>query len=220
MLTYRFPQHVSACMVGAQAIFLDARQDRYLSLGGVAAQAVQALLEHRAADEDQLRRLEKAGLVEAGEPQPGWPRRPAAPTHSLVEDDGIQATSGLTSLVEVAAGLFQAGRHVRRRPLASILDSIGARKTNPSRPLETSTQSILPLAAAYLATRRRVPIQPSCLPDALALLTCLARRRLTADLVFGVKLNPFSAHCWVQAGDIVLNDAIGTVTVHTPILVV
>jgi len=38
--------------------------------------------------------------------------------------------------------------------------------------------------------------------------------------VFGVKLNPFSAHCWVQAGDIVLNDAIDHVTIHTPILVV
>lgn len=25
-------------------------------------------------------------------------------------------------------------------------------------------------------------------------------------LVFGVKLDPFSAHCWVQIGDLLLND--------------
>ena len=206
-------------MAGTQAIFLDVRRDRYFTLGGVAAQSVQALLEHRPADQDQLERLERAGLVEAGARQTAYPR-PAPPTRSLVEDADAEPKPGLTSLVEAAAALVQAGRHVRRRTLAGILDDLTARKTNPHSPFACLIPSILPLASTYLAARRRVPITPSCLPDALALLECLARRRLTADLVFGVKLNPFSAHCWVQAGDIVLNDAIDTVTLHTPILVI
>lgn len=27
-----------------------------------------------------------------------------------------------------------------------------------------------------------------------------------ATLVFGVKLDPFAAHCWVERGDVLLND--------------
>ena len=75
-------------------------------------------------------------------------------------------------------------------------------------------------AATYAAARRLVPIKFSCLADSLSLIAGLARRRLAADLVFGVKLHPFSAHCWVQAGDLVLNDPIDHAILHTPILVV
>jgi hypothetical protein len=78
----------------------------------------------------------------------------------------------------------------------------------------------LDAARQFLATRRLAPAAPRCLPDSLALLDHLARRGLGGELVFGVKLNPFSAHCWVQRGDLVLNDALDHVTLHTPILVV
>jgi hypothetical protein len=65
-----------------------------------------------------------------------------------------------------------------------------------------------------------VPIPSVCLSDSIALLDLLARRGLAADLVFGVKLNPFAAHCWVQAGDVVLNETVECVRRHTEILVV
>ncbi len=40
------------------------------------------------------------------------------------------------------------------------------------------------------------------------------------DWVFGVKTEPFDAHCWVQHGEIVLNDAPDRVRQYSPILVV
>ena len=72
--------------------------------------------------------------------------------------------------------------------------------------------------------QRRPPIGSdqarSAFPTSLALLDFLARRGVFADLVLGVKLNPFGAHSWVQTGPVVLNDAVDHVNAHTPILVV
>jgi len=44
-------------------------------------------------------------------------------------------------------------------------------------------------------------------------------RGLAADLVVGVRLNPFAAHSWVQAGSHVLNDRMDSVRTYTPVLV-
>ncbi|MFN7166777.1 MAG: lasso peptide biosynthesis B2 protein [Pannonibacter sp.] len=51
-----------------------------------------------------------------------------------------------------------------------------------------------------------VTTQDACLPRSLLLLAYLALRGVRADLVFGVRLSPFMAHCWVQQGRTVLND--------------
>jgi hypothetical protein len=59
-----------------------------------------------------------------------------------------------------------------------------------------------------------------CLPRSIALGLCLARIDVSCDVIIGVKLGPFAAHCWVQAGDEVLNDSVEEVARFTPILVV
>jgi hypothetical protein len=76
------------------------------------------------------------------------------------------------------------------------------------------------LASRFRRARAWVPIKPSCLQDSLALHQWLGRYGAGADLVMGVKLDPFAAHCWLQVGDIVLNDLPETVAAFTPILAV
>lgn len=76
------------------------------------------------------------------------------------------------------------------------------------------------LAARFIAARRMVPIAPNCLPDSLALSFFLARRDLFPEIVFGVKLDPFAAHCWVQTDQLVLNDSRDTIEGFVPVLVV
>ena len=220
-MPYRFPRRVAVCMVANQAIFLDTGRDRYFSVGGAAAQAVQALLEQRPAHEGQLGKLVQAGLVETGEPHAPTPtRQTATPTRSLVEEGDGRPAGGIGPLLEATVSLIRARHDVKRQPLASIIDGLVSRKASSKCRPGSVSEAHVALAATFNAARRLAPVKPSCLPDSLALLTCLARRDLAADLVFGVKLHPFSAHCWVQAGDLVLNDAIDQVTVHTPILVV
>jgi hypothetical protein len=59
----------------------------------------------------------------------------------------------------------------------------------------------------------------NCLRDSIALLRFLIRRGVAAELVIGVKLYPFAAHCWVQQGPLILNDNLGGAAGFAPILV-
>lgn len=59
-----------------------------------------------------------------------------------------------------------------------------------------------------------------CLPRSIAMALRLARYGYRADVVLGVKLAPFAAHCWVQCGDEVLNDSLEEVQRYVPILVI
>jgi hypothetical protein len=80
----------------------------------------------------------------------------------------------------------------------------------------------LPLADlvhVFLLLRPLYPRPYLCLFDSLGLLHFLAQFRHFPRWIFGVKLEPFAAHCWVQSGDTVLNDTVEVVRQYTPILV-
>lgn len=59
-----------------------------------------------------------------------------------------------------------------------------------------------------------------CLVRSLAFRAVAFRVGFSPTLVIGVKLDPFAAHCWIQAGDRVENDRLERVTQFTPILAV
>lgn len=65
-----------------------------------------------------------------------------------------------------------------------------------------------------------VPGQGECLYRACLLRSYLAGRGLGSSWVFGVRTWPFAAHCWLQCGDLVLDDDPDRVALYTPILVV
>jgi hypothetical protein len=65
-----------------------------------------------------------------------------------------------------------------------------------------------------------LPTPPNCLADSLALSRFLSRRNVASAMVFGVKLDPFAAHCWLQQDDVILNDAADAVATFTPIMAV
>jgi hypothetical protein len=64
------------------------------------------------------------------------------------------------------------------------------------------------------------PFQGECLFRAFLLLAYLRLAGRDATWVFGVRTYPFRAHCWVQVGDMLLNDAVERVCAYTPILAV
>jgi hypothetical protein len=57
-----------------------------------------------------------------------------------------------------------------------------------------------------------------CRFDSLALIEFLAHYHQFPSWVFGVKVEPFGAHCWVQEDDCLLNDTIDYVRRFTPIM--
>ena len=64
------------------------------------------------------------------------------------------------------------------------------------------------------------PFQGECLYRAFLLLAYLRLEGRDASWVFGVRTYPFQAHCWLQVGDILLNDAVERVCAYTPIFAV
>lgn len=86
-------------------------------------------------------------------------------------------------------------------------------------PIRLESQAI-DAAIRFANTRRYVPIERNCLLDSLALLRYLSRRGLPASIVFGVTHQPFGAHCWIQAGDLALNETLTVANAHTPIRVI
>lgn len=113
---------------------------------------------------------------------------------------------------------------LRRRRLKDTLDTVirfrDSRQPQPPASNDAALDAALCAAAhAFLRARRHLPLSRSCLLDSLALLIHLGHCRLPAQLVFGISIDPFCAHCWVQAGDLVLNDTVGNVRAYTPIRV-
>lgn len=59
-----------------------------------------------------------------------------------------------------------------------------------------------------------------CLFDSLALLEFLSCKGLYPTWVFGVTIEPFQAHCWVQTRGLLLNDTVEAISHYTPIMAV
>ncbi|WP_374394887.1 lasso peptide biosynthesis B2 protein [Sphingopyxis sp.] len=72
-------------------------------------------------------------------------------------------------------------------------------------------------ARGYAAARVHLPWRRLCVPDSLALARFLWARGIAGDLLFGVRLDPFAAHAWVQFGELVLSDNVNVVADYTPV---
>lgn len=57
-----------------------------------------------------------------------------------------------------------------------------------------------------------------CLWDSLALAFFLLRRKVQCEWVFAVQMQPFGAHCWIESGDVLLNDALEYARQFIPII--
>lgn len=74
------------------------------------------------------------------------------------------------------------------------------------------------LTHAFERARPWYPHRNVCLFDSLALMRFLLRCGARGELVFGVRGMPFSAHCWIETEQSVLNDEAEYCASFTPIL--
>ena len=107
----------------------------------------------------------------------------------------------LSEVLAVARLLLAVRRALRTRPIGDILERLAGKSGRSS-----SARDPITPAVAFRNARRLVPLRGNCLSDSLALMHWLAAKGEGATLVFGVKLDPFAAHCWVQCEDVLLND--------------
>lgn len=201
---------VFAAAVDDALILLDLEKDDYLCLPG-AADAV-ATGEGGALKVEDARVagiLAAAGLFGRG-PAIAEKLLPERPSISVIhESAGRRPTlpmwrDGILAALAVRKARSRGGI---KDYLALACGSEGDR--SPARVAEA--------ACAFWRMTPWLPIEGECLVRSALLMGFLQRRGLAADWVFGVRLWPFTAHCWVQLDGVCLNDEVERLTSYTPI---
>lgn len=137
---------------------------------------------------------------------------------SALLDSMPRARLRARDLTLTARLLVQTRRDIRRRPIGVILAGLRVPDANATEPGDGS--AVRTSAIPFLAARRLVPIRHNCLLDSIALVRWLVTKGCPVTLVFGAKLHPFAAHCWVQSGTLLLNDRLETVHRFEPVRVI
>lgn len=124
----------------------------------------------------------------------------------------------ISDVARFASASLRASRLLKTRPIGEVVGAVRARKARGDKAVRIDD-----LRRQVLIFRRLRPLYPRpylCLFDALALVEFLARRGHFPTWVFGVQLEPFGAHCWVQIDDRVLNEETEYAREFTPIMAV
>jgi Transglutaminase-like superfamily len=245
--SYFLAPHVHLCLAGKQVVLLDLERDKYLALAhshsigkwvhgwpalsrveqravGYDTWAVPAPAPLEPADQRTLGKMVALGML-VTDPALGKVAEPVRIDEakvSLVEPHLLERPDATWGHFWSLCRAHLAARWtLKRRPIKEVAEEVLARKkraTAAVAPLDANR--VRTLAAAFLLLR---PIlytaHNACLLDSLTLIRFLALYGVFPDWVFGVKTEPFQAHCWVQQGGYVFNDSPDFVGEFAPILV-
>lgn len=226
-MAYRTRADLSFCRIDDHLIFLDVEADRYFRLPDKLERAFVAFFAGGVCEEPDIQRLIAArvltkdrGLANIASAEPIEPA-----CRSALELSAESSPRRLGILPEVAAIVLSARLQLATRPLKVILRRLATdRRRHTSRSSSSaaldSDHAFVDAVALFRHARLYVPVPTRCLLDSISIVRFLARRGRAANIVFGVTSAPFSAHCWAQANDLVLNDSVGNVAAYTPIRVV
>jgi hypothetical protein len=116
---------------------------------------------------------------------------------------------------------MRANRYLKTRTFESIIRSVVRRReADAYSQSQIDLHEVKRLTKVFNFLRPFFPRNYLCLFDSLALIEFLAYYHLFPTWVFGVRPEPFEAHCWVQTNDLVLNDTVEHLSVFIPIMTV
>lgn len=202
-------------IVDGRAVFMDERTDSYFLLDPSAEAHLHRLLAEQVPLSADPGLLDAAGIVD----ERAEVIRAVHPTaaRSLLDREGPPRPA-LAQTVTAARLVRRIRRRLRSQPIDMILADLQA--IGCTRFAEFEVEDMVARACVFLGARRLVPVARNCLLDSLSLLHWLGRRGTRPALIFGVKLDPFAAHCWVQADDLVINDRVEAIAAFTPVRVI
>jgi len=217
---YVLRRGVSFCEIEGAIIFLDVVSDRYFGLGDRASGAFIDLVR------------DPATAIMSD-----WPAYGLVAQGVLEETPFAQSPDGCTANPVLGTLL---GSAIRPSSIADTIDILGCRiaaeiglkicglsnrlaaverlRAIKARGVDSdlATRASTALASSTLWRSRR----QRCLSISIASVGWLARRGCHAELIFGVRLHPFQAHCWTQCNGHLVNDPVDAVRNFTPILVI
>jgi hypothetical protein len=212
---WRLASEVHGVAIGQDLVLLDVQADAYFCLVDAASSvAVGPDGEVRIAEPAVRETLIEAGLITPGA------RRPQRNITPAQRDVGPAAPARLDAKTagRLLRATWIARRHLSSRSFAQLLGWAAARPGDQSDP--EPTDALIAEATRFAAVRVWAPFDGACLARSYMALQYLRLCGHDASWVIGVRTWPFSAHCWLQAGDIVLDDTAARVLPYRPILVV
>jgi hypothetical protein len=211
--------HLHLAVLGDDVVLLDTRADAYMSIpDGVAHLRPHPDGRHLAPSDEASSALETAGFL-SGQGLESPARRPPPPSRSLDAESQAQPTP--LEILRLGLAVADLIRRYRGRSLGEILTFVAQSQSGLNGGLPSAAgQDPERLAVIFYRLAPWLPIPRKCLVRSFVLLRFLQRCGAHADWVFGVSTWPFSAHCWIQSGDRVLDDHWERILVYEPIMVV
>jgi hypothetical protein len=169
-----------------------------------------------------LRELIDSGLLTTteGGGKPLRPTETATPTTRLLDDDAtVESKLTVQAFSRFFASCAEASIRLRRDQLEYTVNTIlrlKAHRLTDTLDLAKARE----VSALFFRLRYFYPRNYLCLYDSLALILFLARYDLFPSWIFGVRLEPWEAHCWVQHESVVFNDGPEEVSDFTPVMCV
>ncbi|MEJ2795999.1 lasso peptide biosynthesis B2 protein [Sphingopyxis sp. CCNWLW8] len=203
---------------------LDLKADRYYRLDRRHSAALRAMAGGECnAHLDARASLVAKGLIRPGDGPAATPVSAPRVTASVIERRlswRPETQNCSISPLELFALRFMAGQVLGRLGLFRTARYYRGRRDRCHEQqggLQRSQDRAAALAACFADQRRFFPAKRRCVPDSLALAAILWRRGCAAEVFFGVRLDPFAAHCWVQHGALLLSDPLDSVAEFTPV---
>jgi hypothetical protein len=210
------------CLANDVPVFLDVTADRYVTLPTDLSDRFLAILCRAGSllscDMEAVDLLETGLFIETTERC----EEIASPRHRLPTRSALEFDLPMAHLSRIAvAGISQliTTARLKTSTLSQNLKTLRERH-EPGQLGEAMQAKAYECVHAFLMTRRLVPTQNRCLQRSIALIEFLSWHGIFANLMIGVRMQPFGAHAWVQIEDVVLNDYLDEVLVYTPIVAV
>lgn len=238
---FLLPRNVFVCFPGDHCVFLDLRRDEYwclsrkdaVPLGGMVAgwpvgsSKDRKCRTHNENDIDaRVTELLEAGLLTTDRNGGKWAQLPSAqsPKRAVNRECGEEWESqaiGPGDIAHFSAATAHAALRLRWSHIENTVHGVACRKRKRAgKAGNADTRKTVDLVSRFVRLRPWFPRPYLCLFDSLALIQFLARHDVYPTWVFGVRTKPFNAHCWVQLGDLLLNDSLERVRSFTPIMAI
>lgn len=232
---YHLSPDIFLCPVDDQVVVLDLRRDKYLSLDSSASHLLLPYMDalrfgegiSRPVPNDRLcevlSRLHINGLLSTDEKAvaSSTTRCCIRPERAITPRPPF---SGRIRPQHIALYLISAATAATALRIRTIYKVVLAERRKARVRAAAAGKFDLSLATALCsvyAQLRVISVNPrQCLFDSLSQKLFFARYGLFPDWVFGVQINPFSAHCWLQHDSVVLNESIDVVRRYSPIMTV
>lgn len=222
------PPHVHFCYRGDAVVFLDLERDDYTFVGAEGAAALRCLssLEANLISSERSAALNEllAGGLLTTDRNAGRSVTPTTAAHASVPLLDEQSISSVRASPGHLYNFFHASTlaaaRLRWGQLHRTIARVQRRKSMrmPSAPVDM--ERARELVAIFGRLRSLFPRPYLCLYDSLALIEFLARYRVFPSWIFGIRLEPWAAHCWVQEAGFIFNEDVEEAAGYTPVMVI